>query len=947
LPQNGSPPIISESPLLEVYENAFYVAAGYSGLNLDPGGFFMYDLGRMEWVNITTNNSAATYPSMSLLMPYIYDNYFYMVFGWLNVNASDSNIIYRVPLNTSTYDWEIFVQDNTYMRDSYSMAIVNESAYIFGGYISSSLLYTNELLVLSMSNGSISSVTLNLLVPPVRYSESFSMINGQLCMFGGVDSGNIMSDLWSYDPELSVWTSLPLNGSPPSGRFGHAADSEGLALAVWGGQSANGLENDLYIMNAKSNYWTLLQPQTSEQPEPAIGACLVLAIPYIYIFGGVKSSSVSGELWQFSIFNLTYTKLSTNKNYNVAYATCYLKDNVFYIMNGYGDAGYPFGEISGFDLGTGKWTDFYTPPLDNPSELVNNTAQGLQIMLNNSFIRIGGQSWGLNLFPVVTITNSSGLFYLSNSAHYIYSSGFVYYKSSLFSFGGGGTLGETMLATVASTDFFEIDLITLCENGACDVLCSPGTYMDSGACVKCQPGTYAEGLGNTECQLCPPGTMNPYSAATSPRQCLPCPAQTFSNTTGAAVCLACIAGYQCPVGSREPLNPLLKSFDSSQQPPLYSGTDNGTIFYYQLAVGMLGLIVTGLVLAIYRLRNKLESLDLFSASHNYELRVPIVMDNTQIGGFFSVIFYFLAFIIIGTTIIGYQMTNIAESKALVPKVVMESQVSAYVASLLTITNTFLRYGDQCVINNLCSPSITFAHNSFDCDSAFITCSYTYDRSCIVTFTCKNAILYTGANLQLTLFESASFATGITVNVTSSSSIPGYTSSIFMVLNADANYVFVGVSPSVFYFSMTPSLFHSQSSNWPAQETGYHVSKEKAPDSGSAYLSDDLVIVGQLKLTVNLIENITVLYTVRSLVQSFMLLLSSLIGSYFGIMGAVGGVMRVVEGNLIKRRKRMEKVRNFNTLKENRERIENQIHDFEGEVMKEKSRTNDDIELIRI
>jgi hypothetical protein len=61
---------------------------------------------------------------------------------------------------------------------------------------------------------------------------------------------------------------------------------------------------------------------------------------------------------QFSLDSITYTKFSTNKNYQVAYATCYLRINMFYIMNGYCVQNNPLGEISGCDLETDVWTVF-------------------------------------------------------------------------------------------------------------------------------------------------------------------------------------------------------------------------------------------------------------------------------------------------------------------------------------------------------------------------------------------------------------------------------------------------------------------------------------------------------------------------------------------------------------------------------------------------------------
>jgi hypothetical protein len=159
---------------------------------------------------------------------------------------------------------------------------------------------------------------------------------------------------------------------------------------------------------------------------------------------------------------------------------------------------------------------------------------------------------------------------------------------------------------------------------------------------------------------------------------------------------------------------------------------------------------------------------------------------------------------------------------------------------------------------------------------------------------------------------------------SSSSISGYTSSIFTTLNAESNFVFISAISSVFYFSMTPSLFQSQSSNWPAQETGHQV-----------YECDYLSVVDQLQFTVSLIESITVLNAIRSEVQTLMLLFSSLIGSVFGIMGSVGQAMNVVEGYMIGKKNKMDQKRALIVLKKNRERIDKQINDSEDKMLEDK------------
>ena len=51
------------------------------------------------------------------------------------------------------------------------------------------------------------------------------------------------------------------------------------------------------------------------------------------------------------------------------------------------------------------------------------------------------------------------------------------------------------------------------------------------------------------------------------------------------------------------------------------------------------------------------------------------------------------------------------------------------------------------------------------------------------------------------------------------------------------------------------------------------------------------------MQVNLIRSSNGLYTKRYYKRTFLLLFSSLIGSVFGVMGAVGAAMKIIEGNI--------------------------------------------------
>ena len=118
--------------------------------------------------------------------------------------------------------------------------------------------------------------------------------------------------------------------------------------------------------------------------------------------------------------------------------------------------------------------------------------------------------------------------------------------------------------------------------------------------------------------------------------------------------------------------------------------------------------------------------------------------------------------------------------------------------------------------------------------------------------------------------------------------------------------------------MTPSLFKSEASYWPSMATGYHVAAEQRTLVGSEYGNTQLpIIASQLKLSIFLDKSISALYTARILKQDVIFVFSSLIGSVFGIMGGVGGLMHFLEGSVISKIKYITGKRNVRKLKEKR------------------------------
>lgn len=290
--------------------------------------------------------------------------------------------------------------------------------------------------------------------------------------------------------------------------------------------------------------------------------------------------------------------------------------------------------------------------------------------------------------------------------------------------------------------------------------------------------------------------------------------------------------------------------------------------------------------------------------------------STGIGGFFSIIFGLLAIILISNELINYSMDNVLETRALVPLVTLENEVYEFPANVY-ITSTFYRYGGECNITEIdCHNSINYYLTYIKYESISIKCQkYQNETDCHITLELGNCIISTGASLNLNLKEQKSYTSAISVNVTSQSSIPGEMSTIDQTLIPESSTVLRGFEPSKFSLTMTPTYFRSYVSDYPSKLTGYHVSIESTPQAGSSYKITQLPFTSNLNLQINLYKSDTALHVTRTAKSNVLTLLSALLGSVFGMMSAIGGIMKLTE-------KQFKRIKEFLKNKQNKGNIRN-------------------------
>lgn len=872
-----------------VYHNRCIIFTGNNRtIAKQPIKTYKYYLDEEFWENISNLNET-TKPRISA-SGFIFENYFYIFFGFNLEDFVDFNSIIRYDLTSNSSLWEEILIIPEIEKESFSLSFISDNAYIFAGYSVGDKIIDNKLAQINLKTKVYEEISNMYIYPDNRYSGTLSVINTKLYLFGGKNSEDLFNDMWIFHTDDKYWESLNITGDIPSARHLHSSCTEGDALLLWGGEDFDELKNDLFIFNSLTNYWTRLYPSSTDMPRAAKAACIVSKIPKVYIYGGITNSGYSGELWEFDMGSLTYKLIS--KKTEVAYHTCELVDDIIYIVIGFNSADETLGHIDRFNLTSNTWEKTI-----NSSKSNYLKSKGIQLLLDGTVIIIGGRYLNLDgSNKIWFIDNDGKTTEINYTTDFVYSSNYAYYKSFVYSFSGGISFDTLILPSFANSLFFTLDLNDICSNNICNVSCSKGSFKDENICKECSPGYYSEGKGNTKCTPCPAGTYNKNSGASSSRQCYPCPENTFTSYEGSSQCYDCPINEICPSGGTTSIarnsNPTSKSI----QPPIYSAENIYDItLTYQIILGMAFFTILALVLYIKSIRKCLKAIDIYVDQHNQEFDKPMTLKKNTIGGSFSLIFLSLAVIFIGSTIIQFELNNIVENKGFVPLLVLNTKVNEFSAPFFYINTSLYGYRDNCSYNdNICSSGIIIDVLNIEGLSLKHSCVLTQIKSCSIMTTCLDCKISSGAKMTISLTEYQSFASGIEVNITSDSSIPNNVSSFTHYLYSKSNYVFIGSQASQFYFTVTPSFFTSESSKWKSDIPGYHISSEIMPSSGSQYINADLPIVSQVKVQINFEINSSGLLTQRLLKQTWLYMISGLLGSVFGIKEIIGVLMSMYE-----------------------------------------------------
>ncbi|CAG9321978.1 unnamed protein product [Blepharisma stoltei] len=940
-PYQGSEVPRLNGPVIEYWNQAIYVAAGdiseFLGTSEEYSRqFFRYDLASNNWVNIT--NPSHTFEYRYFTGSILYNDVFYLLYGWSDETSDDVTNIMKVDLNDPEYIWtyqevapgEFF---EIVPRDSYGFTMHDHYLYMLGGYSALTDLLLNSLIEFDLDTDPLEYkiISYEYVNPNARKSHSICALGGFLYLFGGENNGEAMNDLWVFDPDKAIWSSIVPQGDIPSARKNHAASSQGDTMVVFGGYDGDFYLNDLHLLNILTDTWSKIEPASTVRPSGRSNACMQINFPHIYIFGGLTKFGLTNEIWVFDTltneFGLVYDGYKIGpepvKNPACDFRIDPYGNSILFTMYGSTHGEKPLGRADMFNFTTKIWTNLAKSP--SASDPISRD-EAIIKSIGSYIAIIGGQKWGTDPLKSVYILNIPEHTYqfVGNLPDYFYASAYIYYKKSIYVHGGGAVLGKTMRTSIGKSNFIEIN-IKCPSNAACVWTCSPGTYLDNGECYMCPKGSYNEKYGAKECILCPPGTYNPSKGGNTSRQCYPCDEGTFNANYGALICRDCPTSKYCPIGASSPLDKKTVSSYLSLQPSTYSSYDTSLIINLLILTAGLVCIVTLLFTVLTEdVRKYYSYIDIYQDIHNHTLNATMYMKSTKLGGAFTLIFIFVAVVMICSEVLNYSLDNVTEIKNLLPSVSLENDVKEYPANI-TVSALFYQYGGNCVVGiDSCNQGISYTHHSISFERSKLTCSKVQDRNCQVTFWCTQCIILIDAYIEFYLVEKSSYTSAISVNVTASSSIPHERSSIFQSIIPADKTLFRGFDATQFYFTMTPSLFRSYVDDWTDELTGYHVSLTSPPSPGSQYEVKDLPFTSSLKLKIWLKLSENSLYTERIPKQTFIALISGLLGAVFGSLSAIGITMAGIENIFIIYKRKFRRENDVLGIGEKRSKIMTQF-----------------------
>jgi len=844
-------------------------------------------------------------------------------------------------------------------RELHSTCLVGNQMIVFGGRDTFQTAH-NDVWLYDIDLGFWTLRTPTSPPPLARWGHSATSFNIAMYVFGGTNGIESFSDVWMFSLSTSAWTQLTSTG--PSSRAYHTAVGYNeKEIIIYAGMDSNAnILTEMWRYDINAMTWSQVFAGATDT----------------YPIYSISSQGVATQIgqrqvcpnWGTPSYNGTCFPLV------VSQAAAVVSGDIMYFIGGWDSAYNSQSQLCTINIGnynpppynTKFTTSVPVPPayatpalqylvvsLQNPANYQWNCAKAPMPKSRNSLAAVisgdsifvyGGTSFELMMSPLIVYSISLDSWTTISDTVSTHiprpraGTSAIVYGNRWMVFGGSmAALGTIHSATFLSNEHWQFVLGPACSTnssvysplssssptfGDCSP-CTPGTVPSGTNCQSCPAGTYSS---NGVCVQCSAGFYNPFKGANSQQYCLPCDNGFKNSKPGAASCVPCSGNEYCPVATvngqvSNSAELQLSGQTQYQAQPLQSQANVVTDLGSQAAISLIACVgfccALYLLLSLVNYAKNLHHIDfLYNLAHVADYEKPIFRRKTMMGGGCTILSIFVIAYLVVTLTLPFQLDNDKETRALVPNVSINNNVTADMYFNVTLSN----YPMKCIADPKpgeirsansslypCVKEITVTPFAFGAPGPVGTaapssqaCQKWYTNGtntpmCTVIWYCHGCMTQgVLSNVTFSFLEVGTYAQKIYWGVNSTSGYPRQNSTLLGFMKAEDQLVFRGINPpSVISTKLTPTRHTTAYVSQTADGFGYTQffiqqtpGSKVLPKNFNSY--DGLVVTFAYE---NQLSTLDVTVDQKLTVPQY---ISQLLGSISGALAGLGLVMSIVE-----------------------------------------------------
>eukprot|EP01137_Pigoraptor_chileana_P004640 Opistho-2@46554 len=147
--------------------------------------------------------------------------------------------------------------------------------------------------------------------PAAREMHAAVALDGSVWIHGGSRGQTLFGDLFSYTPRDNTWRQVGAEHSEspwPSARWGHSAVVCGRRMCLYGGHDATQTLSEVWAFDPSTRTWQLVETQGA-QPPPRKGHCAAVWSGKMYVFGGNDRAAFLDDTWALDLQSWTWVNV--------------------------------------------------------------------------------------------------------------------------------------------------------------------------------------------------------------------------------------------------------------------------------------------------------------------------------------------------------------------------------------------------------------------------------------------------------------------------------------------------------------------------------------------------------------------------------------------------------------------------------------------------------------